>query len=66
MAYLPSIVLLEGLGLGYVRHNYVCLTWSAVILVPFLIVLLPGVLPAASAMPGVPCALSAGSLSALF
>ena len=25
---------LSATGLGYVRHDYVCLTWSAVILVP--------------------------------
>ena len=43
-----------------------CLTSSAVILVPFPIVLLPEVLLAVSAVPGVPGALSAGSVSALF
>ena len=54
------------LGLGYVRHISVCLTSSAVILVPFPIVLLPEVLLAVSAVPGVPGAPSAGSFSALF
>ena len=42
-----------------------CLTSSAVILVPFPIVLLPEVLLAVSAVPGVPGALSAGSFSAM-
>ena len=53
-------------GLGYVRHISLCLTSSAVILVPFPIVLLPEVLLAVSAVPGVPGAPSAGSFSALF
>ena len=53
-------------GLGYVRQISVCLTSSAVILVPFPIVLLPEVLLAVSAVPGVPGAPSAGSFSALF
>ena len=53
------------MGLGYVRQISVCLTSSAVILVPFPIVLLPEVLLAVSAVPGVPGAPSAGSFSAL-
>ena len=54
------------MGLGYVRQITVCLTSSAVILVPFPTVLLPEVLLAVSAVPGVPGAPSAGSFSALF
>ena len=42
------------------------MTTSAVNLVPFPTVLLPEVLLAVSAVPGVPGALSAGSVSALF
>ena len=53
-------------GLGYVRQISVCLTSSAVILVPFPLVLLPEVLLAVRAVPGVPGAPSAGSFSALF
>ena len=53
-------------GLGYVRQISVCLTSSAVISVPCPIVLLPEVLLAVSAVPGVPGALSAVSVSALF
>ena len=53
-------------GLGYVRQISVCLTSSAVILVPFPIVLLPEVLLAVSALLGVPGAPSARSFSALF
>ena len=56
---------IPGTGLEYVRQISVCLTSSAVILVPFPIVLLPEVLLAVSAVPGVPGAPSAGSFSAL-
>ena len=54
------------MGLGYVRHISLCLTSSAVILVPFPIVLLLEVLLAVSAWPRVPGPLSARSASALF
>ena len=53
-------------GLGYDRRDYVCLTWSAVILVPFHTVPVPGVPFALSAVLTVPYTASAVSLSALF
>ena len=51
MSYSWSLLGSILLGLGYVRHISLCLTSSAVILVPFPIVLLLEVLLAVSAVP---------------